>query len=89
MPLFEVQDGHQLVPFRQRRGGVDLYEREIEDLLWENLQDLTGESLFPVTRQAQIIGGRPDIVALDRDARVVVIEVKRDVDRGQLAQCLE
>jgi hypothetical protein len=34
-PLFEVQGGHQLVPFRQCRGGVDLYEREIEDLLWE------------------------------------------------------
>lgn len=29
------------------------------------------------------------MVALDRDARVVVIEVKREFDRGQLAQCLE
>jgi hypothetical protein len=28
-------------------------------------------------------------VALDHDARVIVGEVKRDVDRGQLAQCLE
>jgi hypothetical protein len=28
-------------------------------------------------------------VALDKDARVIVMEVKRDVDRNQLAQCLE
>lgn len=34
-------------------------------------------------------GGRPDIVGLAADARVAVIEVKRDVERGQLAQCLE
>lgn len=34
-------------------------------------------------------GGRADVVALDGDARVVVVEIKRDVERGQLAQCLE
>ena len=34
-------------------------------------------------------GGIPDIVALDKFGRVVVFEVKRDVDRRQLAQCLE
>ena len=89
MPLYEMQDEHELVPFRQLRGGADLYEHEIEDVLWANLADVTGEALFPVAKQAQITGGRPDIVALDRDARVVVIEIKRDVDRNQLAQCLE
>jgi hypothetical protein len=89
MPLFEIGDAHQLVGFRQLSGGADLYEREIEDLLWHNFEELTGETLFLVARQAVIAGGRPDIVALDHDARVVVIEIKRDVDRGQLAQCLE
>jgi hypothetical protein len=89
VPLFEIQADHQLTPFRQLRGGADLYENEIEELLWENLADLTGESLFPVAKQARIVGGRPDIVALDRDAKVVVVEIKRDVDRNQLAQCLE
>ena len=29
------------------------------------------------------------MVALDHAARVIVIEIKRDVDRGRLAQCLE
>lgn len=90
MPLFEVGPGEALVPFRQLHGGGELYEKEIEDLLWANADDFTGEALFRVARQPRLSGGGvPDIVALDRSARVVVIEVKRDVDRGQLAQCLE
>ncbi len=65
-------------------------EQEIEDLLWDNLEEITGENLFRIARQANLpSGGRPDIVALDRQGRVVVIEVKRDVDRNQLAQALE
>jgi hypothetical protein len=89
MSLYEIA-GDGLVPFRQLRGGSDLYEAEIESLLWDNLDELTGEVLFPVRRQAAISGGgRPDIVALDSTGGVVVIEVKRDVDRSQLAQCLE
>lgn len=89
MPLFEINEG-ELVPFRRLKGGADLYEHEIEELLWANLEEFTGEALFPIARQPSIGGGgRPDIVALDEHARVVVIEVKRDIDRGQLAQCLE
>lgn len=43
-----------------------------------------------MARQAHIVGGGiPDILALDGAGRVVVIEIKRDIDRGQLAQCLE
>ena len=89
MPLFENGSPTQVIPFRQLRGGAELYEREIEELLWNNFDELAGESLFRVAKQASITGGRLDMVALDRDARVVVMEIKRDVDRGQLAQCLE
>jgi RecB family endonuclease NucS len=72
------------------RGGAELYESEIEDLVWSNPEEVVGDSLFVVQRQPNLLrGGRPDIVALDRDARVVVIEVKRGFDRSQLAQCLE
>src|ERR1019366_1692912 len=40
--------------------------------------------------QAHISGGDVrEILALDATGRVVVIEVKRDVDRNHLAQCLE
>jgi hypothetical protein len=89
MPLYEISsDG--LIPFRQLKGGAKLYESEIEDLLWVNLDELTGEVLFSLRRQALIVGGgRPDILALDSTGSVVVIEVKRDVDRSQIAQCLE
>lgn len=89
MPLYELHDG-ALRPFARLRPGAELYEKEIEDLVWADLEAFTGETLFPVARQARIAGGGiPDILALDETGRVVVIEVKRDLDRGQLAQCLE
>ncbi len=89
MPLYELADG-KLTPFVRLRPGPDLYEHEVEALVWADLEAFTGESLFPVARQPHIAGGgRPDIVALDESGRVVVIEIKRDVDRSQLAQCLE
>ena len=89
MPLFEVRDD-ELVPFRRVPFVSDLYEKEIEDLLWSNLEAFVGVPLFPVARQPGVSGGlRPDIVALDEDGYVHVIEVKRDIARDQLAQCLE
>lgn len=89
MPLFEV-DEEELVPFRRMHAGTDLYEQEIEDLLWPNLEAFLGVPAFPVARQPTVADGlRPDIVALDSEGRVQVIEIKRDVDRNQLAQCLE
>ena len=85
MPVYELESG-ELKPFARLRPGPDLYEQEIEDLLWSDLEAFTGESLFPVARQPRIPGGGvPDIVALDESGRVVVIEVKRDIDRAQLA----
>ncbi len=90
MPLFEIDSDERLAPLRRLRGGGEVYEKEIEDLLWGALEDITGEPLFKVARQPNIRGGgRPDLVALTSEGRIVVIEVKRDVDRGQLAQCLE
>jgi len=89
LPLFEIDKG-ELVPFQRVKGGSDLYESEIEVLVWENFEEFTGEALFPIRRQAKLpSGGIPDIVALDKSGRVIVFEVKRDVDRRQIAQCLE
>lgn len=89
MPLYEITDS-ELVPFRRLHGGADLYESEIEDLLWNSMEEMTGETLFPIARQPKLpFGGIPDVVALDNTGRVIVFEVKRDVDRRQLAQCLE
>lgn len=90
LPLFEIKDSSELIGFRTLRGGSELYESEIEDLIWANADEITGESLFPVSRQPNLPeGGRPDIVFLDRQGRVVVVEIKRDMSRRQLAQCLE
>lgn len=89
MPIYELRESG-LYPFSQVRPGSELYESEIEALAWSDLEAFTGEALFPVARQARISGGGiPDILALDESGRVVVIEVKRDIDRAQLAQCLE
>jgi|GEM_PF-948474 len=91
MAIFEINPDKQLSSFRRVLGGPGkLYEDEIEELVWNNSEELTGEGLFPIARQPKVGGGgKPDIVALDSKARVVVIEIKRDIDRGQLAQCLE
>ena len=89
MPVFEIAGGG-IVPFEAVALDENLYESEIEQLLWDNLEDLVGTPLFRVRRQAAIPGGgRPDIIALGPDGNVFVIEVKRDIDRSQLAQCLE
>lgn len=89
MPIFKIQPGG-LVGLARVRAGADLYESEIEDLLWANVEAFVGEDLFPVARQPRIrTGGIPDVIALDPSGRVVVIEVKRSIERTQLAQCLE
>ena len=89
MPLFEIGKG-ELVPFRRVQASPELYEKDIEDLLWSNLEAFVGAPLFPVARQPTLSNGlRPDIVALDDKGHVHVIEVKRDIARTQLAQCLE
>lgn len=88
MPFFQLEDS-SLVPFRRQAIASGVYEDEIEGLLWDNLEELTGENLFRVARQPVLPLGRPDVIALDLLGRIVVIEVKRDVDRNQLAQALE
>lgn len=89
MPIFSAIDGH-LRSLRRVRPGAELYEREIEDLLWSNIEAFYGSDLFPIARQPQIAtGGRPDLIALDESGRLVVFEVKRAIERSQLAQCLE
>lgn len=89
MPIFESHEG-QLRPMHQLLPGAALYESEIEGLIWNNLEAFFGADLFPVARQPSITtGGRPDVLAIDENGRVVVVEVKRSIERSQLAQCLE
>jgi hypothetical protein len=90
MSLYMRSQGGELVPVPDVTPGPDLYEKEIEELVWHNLELFAGEALFPLGRQVTLPGGgKPDILALDSRGRVWVIEVKRDVDRQQLSQALE
>ena len=59
MPLYEVTSS-ELIPFRRLTGGAGLYEREIEDLLWANIEEFTGEALYPIGRQVSppMTGGK-------------------------------
>jgi len=89
--LFEIPaNTEDLLPFKRLSGSGVLYEQELQHLIWENPEEFTGEPLFRVAQTPTVAGGgKPDIVALDQDGRVVVIEIKRAVERRQLAQCLE
>jgi hypothetical protein len=90
MSLYVRDEGGGLLPVRDVAPGPELYEQEIEELAWNNLELFSGQALFPLCRQAALPGGgRPDILALDSRGSVWVLEVKRDVDRGQLSQALE
>ena len=55
MPIFEL-DAKSLVPIRRQAIGSGVYEAEIEILLWDNLEELTGDNLFRVARQAKLPG---------------------------------
>lgn len=89
MPIFAEVNG-DLRSIRQVQPGPGLYEREIQQLIWSNFEAFYGFDLFPVALDRAVsTGGRPDIVALDESGRVVIFEVKRSIERLQLAQCLE
>jgi hypothetical protein len=90
MPLYEIEATGELVPFRRLRSGPEVYEREIEPLVWSKPEAFLGEPLFPVRQQAILPGAfRPDIVALDGQGHVVLVEVMHDIDREGLSQVLE
>ena len=77
MPLFTVTDG-ALRPVPQVRPGPELYEFEIQELIWGNVEAFYGADLLPICKDQRIsTGGRPDLVCLDESGRVVVFEVKR------------
>jgi len=90
MALYEVAEGRRLAPIRRLNMRSEVYEREVEDLFWSSPENFVGEAVFRVSRQARLSsGGIADAVLLDALGSVIVVEIKRDVDRSQLAQCLE
>ena len=51
-------------------------EKDLENLLAENLSDLFAEGLMPVFQERQM-KPEPDLCALDRDGNLVIFELKR------------
>jgi hypothetical protein len=88
VPLYELRESG-LHPF-ERVGGPEVYEERLQELVWDNLEAVIGQPMFPVAQKKKIQGGGvPDLIALDRGGHVAVMELKRDVDRNQLSQALE
>lgn len=82
MPIFR-SDGSQLAPQLSRN-------KTSRSSCGPTPKAFVGADLFPVCRQGRIAtGGIPDVIALDKTGRVVIFEVKRSLDRNQLAQSLE
>lgn len=55
MPIFQL-DQNALVPFKRQAIASDIYEQDMESLLWDNLEELTRDNLFRVARQATLRG---------------------------------
>ena len=69
VPIFEL-DQTSLVPYKRQAIASGIYEIEIEQLLWDNLEELTGDNLFRLARQGTLpAGGKPDLLALDATGR--------------------
>ena len=53
MPLFTVTDG-ALRPVPQVRPGPELYEFEIQELIWGNVEAFYGADLLPIGRRKHL-----------------------------------
>ncbi|MFB9323980.1 hypothetical protein ACFF2X_41735, partial [Cryptosporangium minutisporangium] len=89
MPLFEVgPDG--LVPLQRLDQAVGDFDRQIEDALWRDPDPVYGSRLLRIQQRPAISGGgRPTLIAVDGDGRLVVIHARQRIDRNELAECLE
>lgn len=68
MPIFDLSaDG--LVPIMRQAINSGVYEREIEDLLWNNIEEITGDNLFRLARQPYLPGGRAARCTRTRQSR--------------------
>jgi len=64
-------------------------EREMEDLLWDYPEKLLNEPLKQFQRQRVSAVGRADLIFEDRIGRLLVIELKRTLERGAITQLLD
>jgi RecB family endonuclease NucS len=61
-------------------------EHEREDLLWDLPERFLGEALRPFLRQDRTDVGRSDPIFEDRLDRLLIVEIKKDVERAAVGQ---
>lgn len=62
-------------------------EKDLEDYLIENLEKIE-DGLKYITRQFELNEGRIDILALDKNEKYVIIELKIALDKSLIWQCM-
>jgi hypothetical protein len=61
-------------------------EHEMEDLLWNHPERFLGERLRHFRRQDRTAVGRSDLIFEDRLGTLVIVEIKKDVERASVGQ---
>jgi hypothetical protein len=81
--LYRISDGSVTEVESTTVLNEDLYEKDLEDWV-EKRPDILGEPLLVIGRQVQLNESkdRIDLLALDKDANLVIIELKRDLVGG-------
>ena len=62
-------------------------ESQLRDYLFANL-NLLDETLYPIEKEAVLQEGRLDILARDDDENMVAIEIKTEIDKRLVWQCM-
>ncbi|MDO5060751.1 MAG: hypothetical protein Q4D73_03855 [Actinomycetaceae bacterium] len=87
MPLFEL-DGGQLIPAQFGRTVDAGISPEILASVRDQVLEIIGRPLFPITWAEDVVGGQPRLTALDPSGQVVSVEVLPLLDSATMIESL-
>lgn len=87
MPLFEL-DGGQLIPAQFGRTVDAGISAEILANVRDQVLEIIGRPLFPITWTEEVVGGQPRLTALDPSGQVVSVEVLPLLDSATMIESL-
>lgn len=87
MPLFEL-DGGQLIPAQFGRTVEAGISPEILANVRDQVLEIIGRPLFPITWAEDVVGGQPRLTALDPSGQVVSVEVLPLLDSATMIESL-
>ncbi|MCS4484678.1 hypothetical protein NXS08_04150 [Gleimia sp. 6138-11-ORH1] len=87
MPLFEL-DGGQLVPAQFGRTVNEGISADILASVRDQVLEIIGRPLFPITWEEDAAGGQPKLTALDPSGQVVSVEVLPLLDSSTMIESL-